>query len=207
MQTTPYTILTTAIALLLVGAPLAAASAAHPHTHMFAGTSAQNAFVNMKTDGIKEKLQVNVDLVGVCADVTPVTEQLFPVEPVRDGDTETGVGGSCFSFHSVYGDDTGTVRSVFVQDFSSQFLPVYVVCVDVNGDGLCSNDLGTDEFNLCASTATGPVSLLDGGACSIYENPAATLNPYVYVLVVGGLTDDHGAIAAYADTGGYIFLS
>ncbi|HWH09251.1 MAG TPA: hypothetical protein VNX21_08630 [Candidatus Thermoplasmatota archaeon] len=189
---------------LMLLAPFVGASAAHPHTHNYAGTAANNVSLNYKLEGNKVKYSFESAVVGVCADGSPLLSRLFPPEPVRDEDTDIGVGGGCFAFETVYGNDAGATLNVIVQDITG-IAPAWIACVDVNGDGLCSKN--GDEYNLCVATVSGPYSLTyNAPGCTIYANPLATLNPAVFVLVIGGVSGDSDAIEPHAGAAGFIYL-
>lgn len=149
------------LALALLLPPLVAASAAHPHEHTYVGAGAAYALAAS---------------VPACEDTS--------VEP--DGDPETGVGGACFPFQTVYGDDTGATVTAWVAEDVAAGDVAFAACVDVNGDGVCS-DLTGDPFHLCHTgpTGTGSLSLTSVGACTVYEDPAA-LQPYAYVILLPG---------------------
>ncbi|GEM_PF-6041861 len=198
---TPMFVMLAAVAM--IATPLAnAGTAAHPHTHTFVGVSAQDAQIHVDSNGIAFDSAVDTAVVGLCADVTPVLSAITPPTVFRDGDTETGIGGGCFAFTTVYGSDAGTTVTVFGQDIVGSINTVYVACVDVNGDGLCTPDLGGDQYNLCENG----VSLTHGGSCQVYEDPAAA-NPYVYVLVLAGVTVDASGVTPTAAVAGFLFLS
>lgn len=189
---------------LMLLAPFVGASAAHPHTHNYVGTALNNVSLNAKVEGAKVKYSFNSAVVGICADGSPLLSSLFPPVPARDGDADIGVGGGCFEFQTVYGNDAGATLNVIVQDITG-IQPVWLACVDVNGNGLCEK--GVDEYNLCRATAAGPYSLTNNApGCTIFANPAATFNPAVFVLVVGGITADSDAIEPHAGAAGFIFL-
>lgn len=203
---------TIATLLVLMIVPSASAfSAAHPHSHDYYGSSLNNAavFFNEKVAGshIKEKATVAATVTTGCLDFTPIA-QITPLPPqvVRDQDPDVGVGMACFSFETMYGSDTGSTVTITTIDSLAQEPVVWLACVDVNGDGLCSTLTG-DEVNLCATgtvpfESAGSVSLSYGGACTIYENPAAVLNPNVYVFYVGAVsTDDTNATVDTAIAG------
>lgn len=200
-------ILLPAAMTLMLLAPMVGASAAHPHVHLYAGTSLNNVFIKTKTDAGKIKFSLDAAVVGYCADGSPLLGTIFPPEIVRDGDTDFGVGGGCFAYQTIYGDDTGaTLTSNVAEALGTGFIPVWVSCVDVNGDGTCAGVLG-EPYNICTSGANGPYSLVDGGACTVYADPAAVLNPAVFVLIIGGLdVEQDGAITPSAATVGTIFL-
>lgn len=194
-----------AVTLLLV-APYVGASAAHPHTHLYAGMSASSVVLNVENDAGTVSFSLDTAVVGVCADGSPILGSLVPPTVVRDEDNDVGVGGGCFEFVTVYGDDTGATLTSSVQEAVRTALrPVWVACVDVNGDGICSGN--SEPYNLCSIGSQGAYSLLNNGPCTTYAHPGATLNPALFVLIVGGLTSDGSAIVPYAATAGTIFVS
>ena len=196
-----------ALTLLLI-APFVGASAAPPPPHTYVGTSLNSVAINLKTDAGKVKYHLDAAVVGICVDGSPFLKTFLPPEPVRDGDTDIGVGGSCFAYETVYGNDAGATLTVAVQEsISSGLKPVWVACVDVNGDGTCSSRLN-EPYNVCTTGTAGAYSLSDGvnGPCTIYADPAATLNPAVHVLMIGGLSVEDGTVTPNVATAGNIFL-
>lgn len=197
-------LLPAALTLALL-APVVGASAAHPHTHIYAGTAASNVNLVVKTDAGKVKYSLESAIVGACVDGSPFLSSLVPPTPVRDGDEDIGVGGGCFEFQTRYGNDAGATLTSFVQEqVRTSLRPVWIACVDVSGDGICSGR--TEPYNLCTVGTTGGVSLITGGACTTYADPAAA-NPALFVLVIGGLEAEDGTIVPTAATAGTIFIS
>src|SRR5438128_2413509 len=101
------------IATVAILAPEASAlgSAAQPMAHPYVGVSLTNAIVNVDEStplgDVVASASSSTTIVGVCLDLSPIV-QTFPLPPQldRDGVAETGVGGGCFAFHTIYGDDT-----------------------------------------------------------------------------------------------------
>lgn len=187
-------------------APLANASRANPLPHTFVGDGAISASVSLDSTGVlTSTAEFSSVTLGVCADVTPIVGTITPPTLVRDGVPETGVGGGCFPFSSVYGDDTGSTVVVHAEEVGLM-APVYIACVDVDGDGICAPTTG-DEYNVCAHTRAGDVSILVASTpCTIYENPSATANPFVYVAVVASLSVDGTTVVPQATPTGSIWL-
>lgn len=207
MVSVPKILIPAALSLLLV-APLVGASAAHPHPHTYVGTSLNGVSLNLKVEGLKVKYALDSAVVGYCVDGSPFLRSFFPPEPVRDGDSDIGIGGGCFAYETVYGNDAGATLTVALQEsMSTSLRPVWVACVDVNGDGTCAGALN-EPYNICTNGANGAYSLSDGvgGACTIYADPAATLNPAVFILVIGGIEADGDAVTPNGATAGNIFL-
>lgn len=197
-----------ALTLLLI-APLVGASAAHPHPHTYVGTSLNSVYLNVETDNANFLFTLDSAVVGLCLDGSPFLKTFLPPEPVRDGDTDVGVGGSCFAFETVYGNDAGSTLTVSVQEsISSGLKPVWVACVDVNGDGTCSAVLN-EPYNVCTNGPSGAYSISDPlhGPCTVYADPDAIVNPAVHVLMIGGLSVDGTTITPNVATAGNIFVA
>lgn len=194
-----------AVTLLLI-APFVGASAAHPHTHIYAGTSAGSVVLNVENDNGKISFDFQSAVVGLCADGSPFLASLVPPTPIRDGDEDIGVGGGCFAFETVYGDDTGATLTSFVQEqVRTSLRPVWIACVDSSGDGICSGN--NEPYNVCTVGLTGGYSLINGGPCTTYADPAATINPALFVLIIGGLNSDGATIEPSAASAGTIFVA
>lgn len=184
-----------AIALL----PTTMGSPAHPDPKFWYGTSASTALANVNYDDGSTALAASagsdLSLRGACYDLSP-NLKLFPLPPQYlggDGDPETGVGGACYSYTSIYGDDTGSTRTVVVSSQLGGFFPIFDVCIDVNGDGICQT-ASSDQTNYCwtGTTGTGGISLW-GGSCSVWLDPSA-VDQTVYVNILGAVNVDTGGV-------------
>lgn len=182
---------TTITALTLaIFAPLTNANtAAHPHSHEYWADGIGTVHLNEKVIGEHIHDNVVVTAVGYCWDVSPLLHPGIPPSPVRDMDPEVGAGGGCFGFSTQYGDDTGSTVSVYVDETTSPLPPVWITCVDMNGDGVCTSL--TDHVNVCSTgtSTSGSVSLTyPGSSCSIYEDPAA-VSQNVFVTFIGAISE------------------
>lgn len=210
MRTTTKITLT-AFTMLALLAPSGGAvgSAANPFPHTFVGYSAAY--------GDLPGLDASAAIVGVCADVSPVLT-LDPLA-VLPGDSvpEVGAGGACFPYKTTYGDDTGTTQRVHVQaDFPVGLSTLFLVCIDVNWDGLCTDPADTpgaghdDVVKLCiAPNGNGGDLFPDGGPCSIQLTSHAVKpflpTPAVWVLILPGAVADNGQIVASSGIAGSIY--
>jgi hypothetical protein len=181
-------------------------SAAQPMLHEYYGTSLDNVYVNLDEPTPLGEIQAeaasSVSVVGVCADISPLFNGVPNIG--LDGVAETGVGGGCFAFTTVYGSDVGTTQRVSVSEAAlTEIHPVvYQVCVDENGDGLCSAATG-DEVALCEATSGHGFFLGTTTPCTIYLDPLAA-NQAVFVQIIGEVLVD-GSVTAHAGLHGFIY--
>lgn len=144
------------VALLLLLAPLAVASTpGHPHDHRYVGAAAQ---------------------AGTAAWAAPACSDAAPV----DGDPESGVGGACFPYATVHGDDAGSTVTVWLEEDVPVGDVYFLVCLDYGWDGACS---GLDVQDAChtGGAQAGSYSFTTNGPCLAYLDPAVQ-GVMLYVL-------------------------
>lgn len=160
---------TYAIHLMLVAVVAAAIPAvgiaptdAHPHLHSSKGWGAISTPSGITIRGL------------ACYD-SPI--------PAFDGDMESGVGGACFDYTTVYGSDAGETVRVHATD-QGLGAPEWLTCLDYDGDDLCLDNT-PDLIQRCYTTATDS-SIGPSGDCTVFLDPAAS--PTLYVLTIGPLS-------------------
>lgn len=148
------------VLILLLALPLAGATPAHPHDHRYAGAGVPSG---------------SGWAVPSCADVSPL-----------DLDPESGVGGACFPFASVHGDDTGETVWVQVAEDAPAGTVYFFVCMDHDFDGVCTG-FGHEILDICHTgyLTAGGYSATTGGLCLAYLDPAP-LAQTLYVILIPG---------------------
>lgn len=145
------------LVLLLLLLPLASAfTPAHPHDHTYAGAGVPSG---------------GGYAVPSCADAA------LPL----DGDPESGVGGACFPYATVHGDDAGA--QVLVQ--LAEDAPVgdvhFLVCLDYDWDGVCTSPFEVQDLCRTGSSSSGGISMTWPGPCLVYIDPAV-IGLMLYVI-------------------------
>lgn len=198
--------------ILVAAVPIASAlTDAHPDFHSFYGINNQFAEVDQNAGGASLHADEKITAMGVCfpAPIVQVAPTLI-VSPGDVSDPSIGIGGACFPFETSKGTDAGETHRVNVMELTLTFLrPVYIPCVDVNGDGVCieaeANPAGVinphdDRVELCWSIAgQGFVYGSTTDPCNIefYEQGSVVLDETMYVSIVGGVDADGQTVVTY----------
>ncbi|HVL48883.1 MAG TPA: hypothetical protein VM889_10030 [Candidatus Thermoplasmatota archaeon] len=207
------TLVTTLLALaIFIGfAPATLASEAHPQSdqHAYAGPGLAAAHFHDKQYGAKIKFDVKADFgrPDCVAQVLVRTIPLLPPQVTFSEDTPTGVGGACFPWETASGDDTGDIVTLRAQEFRAPTPPVWIACVDFDGDGFCRSD-GSDIVDVCTTGLTslaGSLSLTTNGTCDIYNDPGAAVKT-TYAIFVGTIDVEKGVYDASTAIQGLVYL-